>query len=215
MAIKVHGSRVSTATMRVTAALTEKGLQFELAPVNMAEGHHKQQPFLSLNPFGQVPAFEDGDLVLFESRAINKYISEAYAGVGVPLLSKDPKAMATELVWMEVEAHKYDPIAAKLTFELCIKPFLKLTTDDAVVEEQEGALGKVLDVYEARLEKSPFLGGASFSLADLNHLPTLGYLMGTRAKAVFDSRPRVSAWCETILARPAWQAVFGLKSQAA
>ncbi|PIN18085.1 Glutathione transferase [Handroanthus impetiginosus] len=65
MAIKVHGSFVSTATMRVLACLNEKGLDYEFVPVDFAVGEHKKEPFLSLNPFGQVPAFEDGDLKLF------------------------------------------------------------------------------------------------------------------------------------------------------
>ena len=47
--IKVHGVPMSTATMRVLAALYEKELEFELIPVDMRAGAHKQEPFLSLN----------------------------------------------------------------------------------------------------------------------------------------------------------------------
>lgn len=47
--IKVHGVPMSTATMRVLAALYEKDLQFELIPVDMRAGAHKQEPYLSLN----------------------------------------------------------------------------------------------------------------------------------------------------------------------
>lgn len=47
--IKVHGVPMSTATMRVLAALYEKDLQFELIPVDMRAGAHKQEPHLSLN----------------------------------------------------------------------------------------------------------------------------------------------------------------------
>lgn len=47
--IKVHGVPMSTATMRVLAALYEKDLQFELIPVDMRAGAHKKEPFLSLN----------------------------------------------------------------------------------------------------------------------------------------------------------------------
>lgn len=47
--IKVHGVPMSTATMRVLAALYEKELDFELIPVDMRAGAHKQEPFVSLN----------------------------------------------------------------------------------------------------------------------------------------------------------------------
>nr|BAA08472.1 parB product which have an activity of glutathione S-transferase [Nicotiana tabacum] len=49
MAIKVHGSPMSTATMSVAACLIEKELDFEFVPVDMASGEHKKHPYLSLN----------------------------------------------------------------------------------------------------------------------------------------------------------------------
>ncbi|WJZ90315.1 hypothetical protein VitviT2T_009467 [Vitis vinifera] len=175
--LKVHGSPFSTATMRVVSALYEKGLQFEFVSIDMKVGQHKSEAFLALNPFGQVPAFEDGDLKLFESRAITQYIAHEYASNGTQLICPDSKKMAIMSVWMEVEAHQYDPHAAKLCFELCIKPMLGLTTDPAAVEDLEAKLGKVLDVYEARLTQSKYLGGDCLGLADLHHLPTLHYLL--------------------------------------
>ncbi|KAH6811144.1 glutathione S-transferase 7 [Perilla frutescens var. frutescens] len=207
MAMKVHGGIFSTATMRVMACLNEKSLEYEFVAVDLGSGDQKKGPFLSLNPFGQVPAFEDGDLKLFESRAITRYIAHAYAGKGTPLVCKEPKEMAAEEVWAEVEAQRYEPPAAKLTWELGIKPIIGMATDEAVVAEQEAELAKVLDVYEARLAQSKYLGGAAFSLADLHHLPTLKYLMATPIKAVFDARPLVTAWAADIMARPSWQKV--------
>ncbi|KAL8548594.1 hypothetical protein ACS0TY_007765 [Phlomoides rotata] len=215
MGMKVHGAIISPSAMRVLACLYEKDLDFQFVPVDMATAQHKNKSFLALNPFGQVPAFEDGDLKLFESRAINKYIASAYSDKGTPLINRDPKKMAIIAVWAEVEAHKYEPPANKLTFELAIKPLMGMTTDDAVVKEQEDVLGKVLDVYEARLAESKYLGGDSFSLADLHHLPTMTLLMGTRAKAVFESRPHVRAWSADIMARPAWNKVLAMKAAAA
>ncbi|XP_075500901.1 glutathione S-transferase PARB-like [Primulina tabacum] len=212
MAIKVHGATLSTATMKVCACLNEKGLDYEFVHVNMRVGEHKKDPFLSLQPFGQVPAFEDGDLKLFESRAINQYIAYTYADKGTPLVFQNPKEMAKALVWMEVEAQKYDRPASKLTWELSFKPTMGKPADDALVEEYVSQLSKVLDVYEARLAQSKYLAGNSFSLADLNHLPTLSYLMGTSVKAVFDSRPHVRAWCEDILERAAWKKVVDMKN---
>ena len=47
--IKVHGLPISTATMRVLATLYEKGLDFEIVPVDMKAGAHKQEPLISLN----------------------------------------------------------------------------------------------------------------------------------------------------------------------
>ncbi|KAF3576778.1 hypothetical protein DY000_02028266 [Brassica cretica] len=53
--IKVHGVPISTATMRVLATLYEKGLDFEIVPVDMKAGAHKQEPLISLNAFSSKP----------------------------------------------------------------------------------------------------------------------------------------------------------------
>ncbi|KAL3644785.1 hypothetical protein CASFOL_009965 [Castilleja foliolosa] len=213
MAIKVHGGLLSTATTRVLACLNEKELDYEFVRVDMLAGEHKKEPFITLNPFGQVPAFEDDDLKLFESRAINRYITHKYADKGTQLVFDDPKKMAIVAVGLEVEAHKYDPPASKLTWELGLKPILGMVTDDEIVKEQEAQLGKVLDVYESGLTRSKYLCGDTFTLADLHHLPTLDYLMGTRAKAVFEARPLVKAWADGIMARPAWQKVVAMRNK--
>jgi len=68
-----------------------------------------------------------------------------------------------------------------------------LVEDKAVVEENEAKLAKVLDIYESGLAQSKYLTCEYFTLADLNHLPGVQYLMGTEAKKLFDSRPPVSA----------------------
>ncbi|KAK9282532.1 hypothetical protein L1049_005452 [Liquidambar formosana] len=210
-AIRVHGSTVSTAAMRVFACLYEKELEFEFVQINMGAGEHKQEPFISLNPFGQVPAFEDGDLKLFESRAITQYIAHEYAGKGTQLIIPESKKMAILSVWMEVEAHQFDPAASKLTWELGIKPMFKMVTDEAVVEENEAKLAKVLNIYETRLTQYKYIAGDCFTLADLHHIPNIYYLMGTRSKKLFDSRPHVSAWVADIMSRPAWLKVMAMK----
>ncbi|KAK4559146.1 hypothetical protein RGQ29_008408 [Quercus rubra] len=212
-AIKVHGNPLSTASMRVLATVYEKEIDHEFVFVDMRAGEHKKEHFLSFNPFGQVPALEDGDLKLFESRAINKYIAYEYADKGTQLIYQDSRKMAITSVWIEVEAQKYDPAASKLGWELAIKPLLGMSTDTAVVEENEAKLAKVLDVYESRLAQSKYLGGDCFTLADLHHLPTLHYLFGTQVKKLFDSCPHVSAWVADITARPAWLKVLALQSQ--
>uniref|UniRef100_A0A453EC01 glutathione transferase n=1 Tax=Aegilops tauschii subsp. strangulata TaxID=200361 RepID=A0A453EC01_AEGTS len=65
----------------------------------------------------------------------------------------------------------------------------------------------VLGIYEARLEKSRYLAGDSISFADLNHIPFTFYFMTTPYAKVFDDYPKVKAWWEMLMARPAVQRV--------
>ncbi|XP_024968606.1 glutathione S-transferase-like [Cynara cardunculus var. scolymus] len=215
MAIKLYGAVGSSPTFRALAALIEKDLDFEFIPVDYAGREHKSPEFLQRNPFGQIPVFEDGDLKVFESRAITKYVAEAYADKGTDMTNNEPKKLAIQMVWMEVESQKFEPASARLVWELALKPILGLETDDGVVPEFEEKLTQVLDVYEQRLTESKYLGGDIFTLADLHHLPNVHYLMGTKAKSLFHARPHVSAWASDILSRPAWVKVASMLAQLA
>lgn len=213
MAVKIHGSPFSTATMRVLAAAYEKELDFEFVLVDMASGAHKQQPFLSLNPFGQVPVLEVGDFTLFESRAITKYIAYTQQTKGTQLLlTEGAHQMATQTMWAEVEAHQYDALVTKLVWELFFKTAMfHMEPDKAAVEENEAKLAKVLDIYETQLAKSKYVAGETFTLVDLHHLPSVHYLMGTQVKTLFEERTHVHAWVKDILARPAWAKVVAMQ----
>ncbi|KFK30847.1 hypothetical protein AALP_AA6G033300 [Arabis alpina] len=209
--IKVFGHAASTSTRRVILALHEKNLDFELVHVELKDGEHMKEPFLSRNPFGKVPAFEDGDLKLFESRAITQYIAHRYEGQGTNLLPTDSKNIALYAVMaigMQVEAHEFDPVATKLAWELVFKQLYGLTTDQAVVDEEKAKLDKVLDVYEARLKETKYLAGDTFTLTDLHHVPVIQYLLGTPIGKLFTQRQHVNEWVSEITKRPASQKIL-------
>ncbi|CAN6981809.1 hypothetical protein IGI04_039068 [Brassica rapa subsp. trilocularis] len=203
---KVHGNPFSTSTRRVLAVLLEKGLSYESITVDLKSGEHKTEPFLSLNPFGQIPVFVDGNIKLHESRAITQYIAYVHSTRGTQLLYlQSHETMAILTVWMEIEAHQFDPFASKLTWEQAIKPIYGLETDQVVVKENEANLEKVLDIYEKRLGKYRFLVCNTFTLADLHHLPNIQYLLGTPTKRLFEDRPKVLKWVGEITGREAWK----------
>ncbi|XP_073145293.1 glutathione S-transferase-like [Henckelia pumila] len=211
MAIKVHGNPHSPAAQRVIVCLEEKGLEYDTVLIDLRSREQKKEPFISINPFGQVPGFEDGDLKLYESRAITKYIAHVYADKGTPLLLEGPKKLGTLYLWLEVEVQKFDASAQKIAYEILVKPVKGMTTDEAAVEQLIVQLSDVLDVYEARLAESKYLTGDSFTLADLHHLPVINNLYKTKVKSLFDARPHFSAWCADILARPAWKKALEAK----
>ncbi|CAI9105360.1 OLC1v1004268C1 [Oldenlandia corymbosa var. corymbosa] len=210
MALKVYGHVITPAVQRVMVYLAEKELEYKYIPVNIFAGDHKKQPYLSLNPFGLVPAFKDGDVTLFESRAIIRYIEETYKGK-THLTLDDPKKMGAVYTWMETEALHFDPAAMKLVFQLCTTQVLGIPMNEALVAENQGKLNSVLDVYEDRLSKSRYLGADSFTMADLFHLPGINSLMSTKLRPMFEDRPHVNAWVNDILARPSWAEIIALK----
>ncbi|KAK0517592.1 hypothetical protein Tsubulata_639797 [Turnera subulata] len=210
--MKLHGSSFFPNVSRAMACLYEKELDFESIPVDLKNQEQKKEHYLSLNPFGKVPTLEDGDVLIFESRAITKYIAQEYFDRGTQLLYTSGEELAEMLQWLEVETHQYGPVVDSLVWQCIVKQrYLGLPTDTGVVEESEAKLGKILDIYEARLKQSKYLAGEDFSLADLHHLPSISYLMETPSRRLIDSRPHVSSWVDDITARPAWAKVLSLE----
>jgi glutathione S-transferase len=74
MGIKLHYHPLSTYSRRVRIAFAEKQIPHELIVVDMAARRHREQPYLSLNPYGRVPTLEEDGLVLFESTGILNYL---------------------------------------------------------------------------------------------------------------------------------------------
>ncbi|EOY15154.1 Ubiquitin-like superfamily protein isoform 1 [Theobroma cacao] len=150
--VKVYGPPMSTAVSRVLACLLEKDVQFQLIPVNMFKGEHKSPDFLKIQPFGQVPAFQDESTSLFESRSICRYLCEKYAEKGnTGLYGTNPLAKASIDQWLEAEGQSFNPPSSVLVFQLAFAPRMKIKQDQAVINENEQKLAKVLEVYEKRL----------------------------------------------------------------
>ncbi|XP_068645822.1 glutathione S-transferase F8, chloroplastic-like [Aristolochia californica] len=212
--VKIYGPPISTAVSRVLACLLEKEVQYKLINVNMAKGEHKKPDYLKLQPFGQVPLFQDEDITLFESRAICRYVSEKYSSQGnQSLWGKGPLERASIDQWLEAEGQSFNPPSAALVFQLAFAPRMRIKQDSVVIDKSLEKLIKVLDVYERRLEESRFLAGEDFTLADLSHLPNIQYLVkGTEKGAIFTSRQNVSRWWEEISGRDSWKKVVDLQS---
>ncbi|KAI3419857.1 Glutathione transferase [Psidium guajava] len=211
--VKVYGPPLSTAVSRVLACLLEKDVEFQLVPVNMAKGEHKKPDFLKIQPFGQVPAFQDESITIFESRAICRYICEKHADKGnKSLYSTNPLVKASIEQWLEAEGQNYNPPSSTLVFQLAFAPRMNIKQDEAQIKLNDQKLSKVLDIYDRRLESSRFLAGDEFTLADLSHLPNTHYLVsvGNRGEA-FSSRKNVDRWWNEISSRDSWKKVVEMQ----
>lgn len=75
MVLKLYGSAMSTS--RVLTVILEKQLPYELILVDIAKGEQKSEDFMKLQPFGKVPVLDDDGFILFESRAICRYLARS------------------------------------------------------------------------------------------------------------------------------------------
>ncbi|CAD6343320.1 unnamed protein product [Miscanthus lutarioriparius] len=117
MAVKVYGWTISPFVSRVLLCLEEAGVDYELVPMSRDTGDHRHPDHLARNPFGEVPVLEDGDLTLFESRAIARHVLRKYKPELLGSGSLEQSAMVD--MWVEVEAHQMEPLAGAIIVE-CI-----------------------------------------------------------------------------------------------
>ncbi|KAJ7105839.1 glutathione S-transferase [Mycena epipterygia] len=179
----------------VAMILAEKQLPFELVAVDMENKAHKASEFTTKNPFGQVPMIDDDGFIVYESRAICRYLAEKYANKGTPLLPTSLKNKAVFEQAASIELATFFPLVVKAP---------RLSIDKAALAQAKSELSAKLDVYEVILEKQKFLGGDEFTLADLFHLYVLPMLADAGFDVMANKGPNVTRWWNDIISRPTW-----------
>jgi len=201
--MKIHGNPMSTCTRKVLATLAEKQAKFDFVNVDFNVGAHKKPEHLAYQPFGQVPALEDGDFKLYESRAMIRYIDEVVPGQS--LTPKDTKTRALMEQWISVETSNFTPHAMTYIGQYMFAPMHGKQPDLAKIEEAKPKLEKCLDILDKQLAKGPHFLGDQFTLADVCFMPYFEYAMTTPAKDLINARPNVAAWWKRVSERASWK----------
>ena len=182
--------------MRVRWALEEPGQPYDVRLLSMAA--LKEPAHRALNPFGQIPTYQEGDLVLFESGAILLHIAEQNAG----LLPDHTDARARAIAWMFAALNTVEPPILELVtarFAEGDKPW----AEDRLPLVKDRIRGRLVQL-SARLGDADWLDGA-FSAGDLM---MVSVLLRLRASGLLDEYPNLSAYVARGEARPAYKRAF-------
>jgi glutathione S-transferase len=204
----LYGNKLATCTQRVLILLEELNLKYELREIDLMKGQQKDQRYLQLQPFGKVPVVIYGDHKLFESRSILRYIAKNNTE-DIDLTLNDSPYVD---MWLEVESQNFNPPISKFIYEKVFKKWKnsEAIIDEAVLNSALEDLGKVFDVYESRLSlddttqgtiKPKYIGGNSFSIADISHIPYLYMFVtsGPEYKTFLKKYPHVYKWYKRML----------------
>jgi glutathione S-transferase len=194
MTIKLHHHPISTYSRRVLIACREKQISYESVIVDMAARKHREQPYLSLNPYGRVPTLEEDGLVLYESTAILNYLEATRPAPA--LIPSDLRQRALIDMHMKLCDLQFTRQASAIIFPKRFLP--KERWNLAVIAEAKAEIEKHLAILEQQLAGRTFLVGQQFSLAELCYAPFLHFLPLMEITAP----PGVAAWSERLLSRP-------------
>lgn len=177
--------------IRVRWALEEAGLPYKTRLLE--QGDQDKPDYRALQPFGQVPIFEEDGFVLFESGAIILHIAERSDA----LLPKDPAARARAVQWLFAALDSVEPSVATvfaIDFLYPQEEWAKLRRPSAVE-----FMNKKIDAVAKRLGDKPFLEGERFTAGDLMMATVLRFHSDVAKRDA-----RLAAYIERCTARPAF-----------
>jgi glutathione S-transferase len=183
--------------LRVRWALEEAGLPYETRLLE--QGDQDKPPYRTMQPFGQVPIFEEDGFVLFESGAIVLHVGERCEA----LLPKDAEGRARAMQWLIAALNSIEPFVmqvAAIDLFYVNEEWAKLRRPGAVefVQRRLSALSQCLG-------DKPYLDGERFTAGDLMMTTVLRILKHTD---IVTSDRRLAAYIERCTARPAYRRAF-------
>ena len=182
--------------MRVRWALEEAGRPYDVRLLSFKA--MREPAHLGLQPFGQIPTYEEGDLALFESGAIVFHIAERHGG----LLPDDANARARAVAWMFAALDTVEP-------PIFDRSLVRILERDEPWYEQrlrflENSIRKRLGDLSRHLGDADWLDGA-FSAGDLLMVTVLRRLQGSD---ILEEYPNLLAYVARGEARPAYKRAF-------
>ncbi|MEL7255911.1 MAG: glutathione S-transferase family protein [Pseudomonadota bacterium] len=198
--ITVYGRATSSNVQLVMWASAELGLKVTRLDYGHVHGGLDTPEFLAMNPHGKVPVLQDGDLVIWESAAILRYLCAAY-GPGTPFWPSDPATRARSDMWAE-----WGKTTLSASFTV---PIFWSRVRTAATARDKAALTRAVAVFNTHMaqlgrqvEGRTFVCGDDLTTADIviGHLLFRWFTMDVAR----DPQPAVEAYYARLTQRAAY-----------
>lgn len=191
--IQIYSYRRCPFAMRVRFVLHEKAIPFEVIEEDLKNFSPKLK---ALHPEAKVPVLVHGDVVLYESAIITEYLEDAFP---TPKLMPDSASKKAEVrLWTYWCNQIFKPDLDRLKYGKSRFPENECVGIESKIQAH-------LQKLESHLQKSPWLAGDSFSLADIHVFPFVRQLFRVEsATPFFSTTPTLTRWIDTLSNRPAF-----------
>lgn len=192
--LRVHSTMPSINGYKVRILLSMLDVPYELVDIDMYGGEHKREPFLSLNPFGQMPAMEDGDYTIADSHACLVYLARKHDSSNR---------------WLPVDAEREAKVAewlSKSANEVHQGPWMKrakIRRPDAIKlpdEEIDARCDHVLGIMDGHLAGREWLALEHPTIADVSCFSPISMLKISGYDT--DKWANVTGWLDRFRALP-------------
>ena len=196
----LYGADYSVYVRIARMALEEKGVDYELVPLDIFAAEGIPAWYVEHHPFGRIPAFEHDGFRLFETNAIARYVDEAFDGPALQPADARGRARMGQMTGM-LDAYGY----RAMVWDVAVERLEKAEPDETLIAGGLSQAETVLKVLTSLKADGPWLLGDQLTLADLHAAPIIGYFVkvaeGQKLLAEF---PEIQAWWGRIAARQAF-----------
>jgi len=183
---------------KVSVALEELGLPYDVRPVNLLANEQKKPEFLRLNPNGKIPVIVDhdnGGLVLFESGAILQYLAEKTGH----LLPREPAARWQAIQWLMFQMGGIGPMMGQANvFYRYLPEKIPLA-----IQRYQNECRRLFEVLDLRLGEAEWLAGGEYSIADIANWCWVRTYKWSGVN--IEGLPNLRRWLDAMKQRPACQ----------
>ena len=197
--LKIWGRATSSNVQKVLWCCAELDIEFERVDVGGPFGGNRDPEYLAMNPNGLVPTVKDGDLVMWESNTICRYL--AATRNGEHLYPRDPAARTHVERWMDWQLAVIGPPMGQLLFGLVRST--PETRDPAAIEAARRRAAAAWTIIDDEVKDRPYLAGDHLSLAEI--------VLGTQIYRWFafpierPELPNLRAWHDRMHQRPGFK----------
>ena len=201
--LRVLGRGTSGNVQKVVWLLEELGKPYGREDYGRQFNNTQDAAYLKLNPNAKVPTLVDGDVVVWESNTILRYLA---ASIGQNLHGATPAEKTDVERWMDFLLAAVNPGYLAAFKNAKLKP----EEQTAESKEQVKDLVAQLKIVDGHLAGKDFLALGRFTIADIACAPVLKRCVDFKIDR--PSLPHLEGWCTAIAARPAFKAATGAAS---
>jgi len=200
--VRLFGTDDSVYVRIVRLVLEEKGVPYELVPVDVFASAGVSADYRMRHPFGRIPALSHDGFDLFETGAITRYIDEAFSGPSLqpgPLLAR---ARLNQIVSI-LDSYAYIPMVWDVYVERIEVAARGGTPDEGKIADALEKAALCLKTLECLMGGADWLAGNQPSLADFHAAPMIScFVLTEEGREMLASHPRLSGWWARIQTRP-------------
>lgn len=198
MTITLRGRLNSSNVQKVVWTLRELELPFEHVPLGGSFGGTDSGEYRAMNPNGLVPTLQDGDLTIWESHAIVRYLAAEY-GSGL-LYPVEPRHRAVVDQWTDWTATTFQPAWISLFWSLVRTPVER--HNPAAIAKALADTSRCFEMLDLQLARAPFLAGDDLTYADI--VTGVALYRWTTMEVARPDLPHVERWHARLSERSAF-----------